>query len=163
MLVILVGVLFVSRGVSSGAARERTTASDDSGPTAGEICAAVQARGYRECQRPLLRRGSNSHRAWGCLPVVTCSANSRPVTGPYANPHLPCPPATYTPRDTSPISGRPSGVTGCAPTHSLLRSSQRTPSNKGLAEATMASTRSGMTRSCGWRNSVLSETRIAPL
>ena len=38
-----------------------------------------------------------------------------------ANPHMPCPPATYTPDDTSPIRLRPSGVTGRAPTHALLR------------------------------------------
>ena len=74
------------------------------------------ARAIALAQRVEVRAGLR-----GCLPVVICSANSRPVAGPCFMPHMPCPPATKMRfSSTGPTSGRPSGLNGRGPNPYLV-------------------------------------------
>src|SRR5690606_12605301 len=75
------------------------------------------------------RVGSKGRSSVGVRPVAIARASSRPVIGPCVSPHMPCPPAAYSPgTEVAPISGRPSAVTGRGPTHSSLRADRSTPS-----------------------------------
>ncbi len=144
--------------MSSGAGRRRAPPPDDSRALEGAGSGILEGLAARSAQRvefaqcfgllagrDVFGEKSSGYRAMRKSPPHAVAAGD---VDPLATP--------------PPIRDRPSGVIGRGPTQMSSRSAQRTPSNKGLAEETMASTRAGMAGSYGSRNSMVPETRNAP-